>query len=56
MRFLFAKCKLSETKIAIALFAKNKGGRVGLHISKQKAVKIAPMAIKTTFSDFYTAE
>ena len=27
-----------------------------LHISKQKGVKIAPMAIKRTFSDFYGAE
>ena len=56
MRFLLAKCKLSETIITIALFARNKGGVVVLHISKQKGVKIAPMAIKTTFSDFYIAE
>ena len=38
--------------ITIALFAKKKGGGVVLHISKQKGVKIAPMAIKRTFSDF----
>ena len=48
MRFLLAKCKLSETILTIALFAKNKGGGVG--------VTIALMAIKTTFSDFYIAE
>ena len=27
-----------------------------LYISKQKGVKIAPMAIKRTLSDFYRAE
>ena len=53
MRFLLVNCKLSETILTIALFAKNKGGGVLLHISKQKGVKIAPMAIKTTFSDFF---
>ena len=52
MRFLLAKCKLSETIIPIALFAKNKGGGPVLHISKHKGVKTAPMSIKTTFSDF----
>ena len=30
MRFLLAKCKLSETITTIALFAKNKGGRGGV--------------------------
>ena len=29
MRFLLAKCKLSETILTIALFAKNKGGGGG---------------------------
>ena len=40
----------------IALFAKNKGGGVVLHIPKQNGVKIAPMAVKRTFSDFYIVE
>ena len=56
MRFLLAKCKLSETIITIALYAKNKGRGGGVAYFKQKGVKIAPMAIKTTFSDFYIAE
>ena len=55
MRFLLAKCTFGDN-ITIALFAKNKGGGVVLHISKQYGVKIAPMAIKRTFSHFYTAE
>ena len=42
--------------ITIALFAKTKGEWLVLHISKQKGVKIAPMAIKRTFSNFYIAE
>ena len=45
-----------QREITIALFAKNKGGGVVLHISKQKRVKIAQMAMRTTFSDFYIAE
>ena len=32
------------------------GGGVVLHISKQYGVKIAPMAIKRTFSHFCIAE
>ena len=55
MRFLRAKCTFGDD-ITIALCAKNKGGGVVLHISKQYGVKIAPMAIKRTFSHFYIAE
>ena len=50
MRFLRAKCQLSEREITIALFAKNKGGGGGC---KQKQVKIAQMAKRTLFRDFY---
>ena len=48
-----------QREITVALFAKNKrrgGGGAGLDISKQKGVKIALMAMKTTFDDFYMAE
>ena len=36
VRFLLAKCKLSETIITIALYAKNKGRGVVLHISNKR--------------------